>query len=189
MGKFDDLFNEHFGDTDFGGPDKKERAKSLFNLLMSDLDEETLKNIDLSKILNHISDTNQPSIFDNVDDVNHIIEEYNLSLSEINLYKQDKQFIVTETWNSEERGYLMEQKYLLNREIFSEKENKIKIMIVDSMIKDHYLGNMEQGIYLTLLSTTTQIKYYNILMEESVKNENYEDASIYRDTIKVLESK
>ena len=182
--KWDDLFNEEFGEDAFETPAKREYARRMFNLMMNN----AKTNFELSPDLEGEDDIKNLTrkLYPTEKEISKIIKLYNLSISNIEVERIQNEIIVTEKWMSEKQDHTMDQKYLLNKKIFKAKDIDTQHWIIETLIESDLLGDIEQRRFLERLSIEDQEKYYSILLEKAIEIENYEEAAILRDKINNL---
>lgn len=212
MGKYDDLFNKNFDGFKFKGNSiiQREIALRIFNKMMNvvdSLDSEEITDEFITEFLNILEEQlveNSPSskgelidiedIFNETDSVilpifsntDEMIKKSGLTFESIVLDSKGSGLSVTETWTKADKETLLSQRYLLNFEIFEIKDLLIQEMIVEQLLENNYIKG-GSNIYLNALPVDSQKKYYQILLEESIKDELYEHSAIYRDKINEFE--
>lgn len=197
MGKYDDIFNKHFNNEDFDGDlNKRDMALKSFNRMMESLEDVKLSDGFIEKCLENInfeSTSNIEDLFDEegsimlpiFKDTGDIIKSHGMTFNNIKLVKKNDNFIITEIWESEDKEYLLNQKYFLDMDIFDSKDVEIKEKIVKKLVFNNYIIG-DTNKYLNHLPIDIQIKYYQKLLDVSLDNEIYEDSSIYRDKLEKL---
>jgi hypothetical protein len=192
MDKYNDKFYEFFGIEDFhGDEDMMERARILFNQLMENFGSNTnmIDYENLFKFENgEYNKINFPILEDDVENLDKMIEKFNLEISEIKIdrVKSSNLYTVSEIWMSEETGMTMDQKYILNTSIFTTKEYKIQKLLIENLIKENLFNKEIEEEYMVLLKNEDRKEMYNCLLNNSIELEDYESAAHYRDKIKDL---
>jgi hypothetical protein len=192
MDKYNDKFYEFFGIEDFhGDEDMMERARILFNQLMENFGSNTnmIDYENLFKFENgEYNKINFPILEDDVENLDKMIEKFNLEISEIKIdrVKSSNLYTVSEIWMSEETGMTMDQKYILNTSIFTTKEYKIQKLLIENLIKENLFNKEIEEEYMILLKNEDRKEMYNCLLNNSIELEDYESAAHYRDKIKDL---
>tara|TARA_R110000772_G_scaffold2410_4_gene8558 strand:- start:39085 stop:39690 length:606 start_codon:yes stop_codon:yes gene_type:complete len=201
MGKYDDMFNKHFNESDFDGdPEKRDFALKSFNKMMKSLENVSLPDEFISKYLDNLDmdifKAHRDNIFDGIDDddaiilpiftgTEEMIKNHGMSFSKVKLKRKKSDFLITEVWETKNEGYVLNQKYILDIDLFNVKSEEIKSKIVKKLIENNYINDNE-NLYLNSLSVKEQKKYYNILLNSSIDNELYEESALYRDKLNTL---
>ena len=205
MSKFDNIFFRYFNIETFDGDEEKmENARLLFNTLMyrfEDIDEvENINEIKNEELFNEelfddkvIEDgfREVPSEFNIPEDkykfIDKTMKKLNLELKDLDIIpsEYDNQLEITEYWLNK-KGYMMQQHYPLSLEIFSFKDEDIKKEILNKIIEEDLLLREKHFEYFDLLKSSDKKMFFNRLLEKAVDEENYEEAVIYRDSIKKL---
>tara|TARA_R110000772_G_scaffold5341_2_gene19160 strand:+ start:4370 stop:4972 length:603 start_codon:yes stop_codon:yes gene_type:complete len=198
MGKYDDMFNEHFNNEEFGGdPDKRKIALKSFNKMMESLENvkisdefvnKYLKNLDLQSLTD-----SEESIFNEegsimlpiFKDTGEMIKNRGMIFEKIKLKRKNGHFIVIETWTSKDEEYILNQKYFLDIDIFETKDLEIQEKIVKKLVNSNYIKD-NKNEYLNHLPIDSQKKFYQTLLNRSIESELYEESAIYRDKIDSL---
>ena len=198
MGKYDDMFDEHFNNEEFGGdPDKRKIALNSFNKMMESLESvkisdefvnKYLKNLDIQAL----TDSDE-SIFNEegsimlpiFKDTGDMIKNRGMIFEKVKVKRKNSYFIVTETWTSKDEEYILNQKYFLDIDIFESKDLEIQESIVDKLVNANYIKDSINE-YLNHLPLDSQKKFYKILLDRSIENELFEESAIYRDKIDTL---
>jgi len=176
MEEYDDLFNQYFKDYEFESEKQKESARLVFNELMDSF-KNVNTDIDLSESIKEFP------MVQNSSDVDELVNKYDLNLLDLKIVKSNKNYMVIESWQSEEEGYNMDVTYVLNQNSFLTKDQKSKEMIIDNITKNDMFTDSEINEYINMLSKEEQISYYKNKIEECVEVENYEKAAEFRDIL------
>ena len=184
MNKYDDIFNQYFHGYNFKNEEEKESSRLLFNKLMDQFKNSEFDLLDDDSLLTESLKMNFPML-QSTDDIDKLIEKYNLVLVDIDIINSPvRNLMVVESWVSEKQGYSMNISYTLNKAAFSTKDKNSKNMIIEKL----YENELDVIEYVNMLPVEEQLSYYDTMLKECVEVENYEKAAEFRDMINSLNS-
>lgn len=194
MDKFNEMFFQYFTIESFNGDEERmEKARSLFNDLMEryenmNMGSEILSDID-EKMINeesgefYITDDNKANLEDNIKKLGLELRDVDVMLSDVDEFEDV--ITITEYWVNK-KGYMMQQNYPLSETIFAIKNAETKKEIISRMIEEDLLNYQEHFTYFNLLKDKDRKLFFNVLLDEAISTENYEDAVIFRELLKEL---
>jgi hypothetical protein len=194
MDKFNEMFFQYFTIESFNGDEERmEKARSLFNDLMEryenmNIDSGILNDID-EKMINeesgefYITDDNKVNLEENIKKLGLELRDVDVMLSDVDEFEDV--ITVTEYWVNK-KGYMMQQNYPLSETIFAIKNAETKKEIISRMIEEDLLNYREHFTYFNFLKDKDRKLFFDVLLNEAISTENYEDAVIFRELLKEL---